>query len=214
MKISPSLLAADFTDLAGEINMINTSEADYLHLDIMDGVFVPNISFGFPVINDVSRICRKPLDVHLMVVEPEKWIRQVKEVGGHIMNVHYEACRHLYSTVKSIHDAGMQAGVTLCPATPVSVLADIIQDLELVLIMSVEPGFGGQPFIEHSLEKIRVLRRLIEETGSHALIEVDGGVNRQTGKALKEAGADILVAGSAVFRSQDPSGEISALKGL
>lgn len=214
MKISPSLLAADFANLSRDIEMINRSEADYLHLDVMDGVFVPNISFGFPVMKDVSRICSKPLDVHLMIVEPEKWISQVRDCGAEIMNVHYEACRHLYSTVKSIHEAGMKAGVTLCPATPVSMLADIIGDVELVLIMSVEPGFGGQKFIRHSLEKVRQLKALIESSGSKAEIEVDGGVNRITGKELREAGADILVAGSAVFKALDPLEEIAAIRNV
>lgn len=214
MKISPSLLAADFANLSRDIEMINRSEADYLHLDVMDGVFVPNISFGFPVMKDVSRICSKPLDVHLMIVEPEKWISQVRDCGAEIMNVHYEGCRHLYSTVKSIHEAGMKAGVTLCPATPVSMLADIIGDVELVLIMSVEPGFGGQKFIRHSLEKVRQLKALIESSGSKAEIEVDGGVNRITGKELREAGADILVAGSAVFKAPDPLEEIAAIRNV
>lgn len=214
MKTSPSLLAADFTDLRHDIEIINRSNADYLHLDVMDGVFVPNISFGFPVLQAVAGICRKPLDVHLMIVEPQKWISQVRDLGAEIMNVHQEACLHLHSCVQQIHRAGMKAGVTLCPATPVSTLTDIIRDVELVLIMSVNPGFGGQPFIEHSIEKVRELRELIDRTGSSAMIEVDGGVNAETGARLSEAGADILVAGSYVFKADDPLTAIDTLRGL
>lgn len=214
MKVSPSLLAADFTRLDSEIEMINTSRADYLHLDVMDGVFVPNISFGFPVIESVAKICRKPLDVHLMIVEPEKWVSRVRDVGARIMNIHQEACTHLYSTVRHIHDAGMEAAVTLCPATPVSVLTDIISELDMVLLMSVEPGFGGQKFIMHTLEKTRQLRKLIEATGSRATIEIDGGVNAETAPLLAEAGADILVAGSYVFKSRTPHQAIDSLAAL
>lgn len=194
--------------------MVNESEAAYLHLDIMDGVFVPNISFGFPVMKAVSKISTKPLDVHLMIVEPQKWINQVRDTGAEIMNVHQEACLHLHRTVQAIHDAGMKAGVTICPATPVNTLVDIIEDVELVLIMSVNPGFGGQPFIPHSIKKVRELRQLIDSTGSKAMIEVDGGVNLETGKLLAEAGADILVAGSFVFGAEDPSRIISELSRL
>lgn len=214
MKTSPSLLAANFTDLRRDITMINTSNADYLHLDVMDGVFVPNISFGFPVLDAVARICKKPLDVHLMIVEPQKWIPQVRDLGAEIMNVHQEACRHLHSCIQQIHKAGMKAGVTLCPATPVSMLADIIRDVELVLIMSVNPGFGGQPFIKHSIEKVKELRELIDRTDSHAMIEVDGGVNAETGALLADAGADILVAGSYVFRADNPHEAIDTLNAL
>lgn len=214
MKTSPSLLAADFLNLHKEIEMINTSEADYLHLDVMDGVFVPNISFGFPVLKDVAKECRKPLDVHLMIVEPDKWIEQVRALGAEIMNVHQEACLHLHSTVQRIHAAGMKAGVTLNPSTPVEILTDIIQDLDLVLLMSVNPGFGGQPFIRHTLDKVRRLRRLIDESGSKALIEIDGGVNEKTGRELADAGADILVAGSYVFGAQDPHAAIHSLSSL
>lgn len=214
MRTSPSLLAANFLNLEKEIEMINRSEADYLHLDVMDGVFVPNISFGFPVLKAVAKGCMKPLDVHMMTVEPEKWISEVKALGATIMNVHQEACLHLYSTVQHIHESGMKAGVTLNPATPVSTLADIIQDLDLVLIMSVEPGFGGQPFIRHTLEKIRQLREMRDRSGSKALIEVDGGVNERTGAELAEAGADILVAGSYVFGSPTPHEAIKLLKNL
>ena len=214
MKVAPSLLSGNFLNLTPDIEMINRSEAAYLHLDVMDGVFVPNISFGFPVMQAVARECRKPLDVHLMIVEPQKWISQVRDLGAEIMNVHQEACAHLHRTVQAIHDAGMKAGVTLCPATPVNTLVDIIEDVELVLIMSVNPGFGGQPFIPHSVKKVRELRKLIDETGSKAMIEVDGGVNEQTGRLLKDAGADILVAGSYVFSAPDPEEKIRVLANL
>lgn len=214
MLVSPSLLAADFANLSSEIDMINRSDADYLHLDVMDGVFVPNISFGFPVIKSVARICEKPLDVHLMIVEPQKWVSQIRDTGARIMNVHQEACLHLHRTVQEIHDAGMEAGVTLNPSTPVETLIDIAPDLDLVLIMSVNPGFGGQPFIKHSVEKVRRLKKLLQETGSKAKIEVDGGVNSETGRLLAKAGADILVAGSYVFKSSDPHSAIHALRTL
>ncbi|MDE6193702.1 MAG: ribulose-phosphate 3-epimerase [Muribaculaceae bacterium] len=214
MKISPSLLAADFLNLGREIEKINASEADYLHLDVMDGVFVPNISFGFPVLQGVAKVCRKPLDVHMMTVEPEKWIGHVRDLGARIMNVHQEACLHLYSTVQHIHEAGMLAGVTLNPATPVETLTDIIQDVDLVLIMSVEPGFGGQPFIRHTLEKVRRLKALRDASGSKAMIELDGGVNAKTGSELAEAGADILVAGSYVFGAPDINEAIRSLQRL
>lgn len=214
MKTSPSLLAADFLNLGKEIEMINSSEADFLHLDVMDGVFVPNISFGFPVLQQVAKKCTKPLDVHLMIVNPEKWIPQVRDLGARIMNVHQETTLHLYSTVQHIHEAGMLAGVTLNPATPVETLTDIIADLDLVLIMSVEPGFGGQPFIRNSIEKVRRLKQLRDKIGSKALIEVDGGVNEKTGADLAKAGADVLVAGSFVFSSSNSHAAIKTLKGL
>lgn len=214
MKVSPSLLAANFLNLEPDIEMLNRSKADYLHLDVMDGVFVPNISFGFPVMQAVAQKCTKPLDVHLMIVEPQNWVNQIRDLGAEIMNVHREACVHLHRTVQAIHDAGMKAGVTLCPATPVNTLVDIIADIELVLIMSVNPGFGGQPFIEHSVTKVKELRNLIDTTGSKALIEVDGGVNNITGKMLAEAGADILVAGSYVLGSPDPETRIDILASL
>lgn len=212
MLVSPSLLAADFSNLGKDIEIINNSEADMLHLDVMDGVFVPNISFGFPVMEAVAEVCTKPLDVHLMIVEPEKWISQVRDLGADIMNIHQEACTHLYSTVCHIRETGMKAGVTLCPATPVSVLEDIITELDMVLLMSVEPGFGGQKFIPHTLEKVRRLRELIDKTGSKALIEIDGGVNEKTGSELARAGADILVAGSYVFKAPSPAEAIATLK--
>ena len=203
MLLSPSLLAADFSDLKGQIALLNESEADMLHLDVMDGVFVPNISFGFPVLRHVARLCQKPLDVHLMIVEPQKFIPQVAALGAYYMNVHYEAVTHLHRVIWQIREAGMHPAVTLNPSTPVSVLADIIRDVDMVLLMSVNPGFGGQKFIEHTYTKVRRLRQLIEETGSKALIEIDGGVNMQTAPLLVEAGADILVAGSAVYGAED-----------
>ena len=212
--VSPSLLSADFGHLSRDIEMLNQSECDWFHLDVMDGVFVPNISFGFPVMEAMARDARKPLDVHLMIVQPEKFIREVKALGAKVMNVHYEACTHLHRVVQQIKAEGMMAGVTLNPHTPVSVLEDIIGDLDLVMLMSVNPGFGGQKFIEHAVDKTRRLRELILRTGSHALIEIDGGVNRQTGQCLVEAGADVLVAGSAVFRAPDPKAEIAALRAL
>lgn len=214
MKTSPSLLSADFANLKPAIEMINESSADYLHLDVMDGVFVPNISFGFPVMQAVAKVCRKPLDVHLMIVEPQKWISQVRDLGAEIMNVHQEACLHLHRTVEQIHAAGMKAGVTICPATPVNTLVDIIEDVDLVLIMSVNPGFGGQKFIRHSLKKVEELRQLIDTNDSKALIEVDGGVNAATGAELAAAGADILVAGSYVFNAPDPEAAIKSLARL
>lgn len=212
LKIAPSLLSANFANLSEDLEKINRSEADWLHLDVMDGVFVPNISFGFPVLKAVARISEKPLDVHLMIVEPEKFISQVKEFGAMMMNVHYEACPHLHRVVQQIKEAGMKAGVTLNPATPVAMLSDIIGDVDMVLLMSVNPGFGGQKFIPHTLQKIRELRELMERRGSKALVEVDGGVNLQTAPLLAEAGTDVLVAGSAVFKSPDMIETIRRLK--
>lgn len=212
MKVSPSLLSADFANLSKDIDMINSSECDLLHLDVMDGVFVPNISFGFPVMKAVSRICQKPLDVHLMIVEPQNWISQVRDLNAEYMVFHQEACTHIHRTVQAIHAAGMKAGVSLCPATPICTLEDIIGDLDQVLLMSVNPGFGGQPFIPHVVEKVRRLRRMIDESGSQALINVDGGVNASTGALLAEAGADIVVAGSYVFGAEDPHAAINSLK--
>lgn len=212
--IAPSLLAADFMNLQRDVEMINQSEADWLHLDIMDGVFVPNISFGFPILKGLKKICRKPMDVHLMIVEPHKFIREVAETGAYLMNVHYEACTHLHRTIAGIHEAGMKAGVTLNPHSPVSLLEDIVQDVEVVMLMSVNPGYGGQKFIEHTVEKTRQLREMIDRKGLNTLIEIDGGVNFETGKRLLDAGADVLVAGSFVFKAADPASVIKELKAL
>lgn len=214
VKIAPSLLSANFANLQADIEMINASNADWLHIDVMDGVFVPNISFGFPVLEYVNALCKKPLDVHLMITDPGKFIKEVKGIGAHMMNVHYEACTHLHRTVQQIKEAGMKAGVTLNPATPVCMLEDIIRDVDMVLLMSVNPGFGGQKFIENSVEKTAALKELILRKNSQALIEVDGGVNLETGKRLVEVGADILVAGNYVFKSEDPIATIDALKSL
>lgn len=211
MIVSPSLLSADFGNLNKDLEMINNSEAQMLHIDIMDGVFVPNISFGFPVLEYVKKKCKKPLDVHLMIVEPQKFIKEVKDCGAEIMNVHYETCTHLHRVIQQIKAAGIKAGVTLNPATPVCVLRDIICELDLVLLMSVNPGFGGQKFIPQTLNKVRELRTLIKETGSNALIEVDGGVNDKTGAELRDAGADILVAGNYVFKAENPLEAIQSL---
>ncbi len=212
--VSPSLLAADFLHLDSDIEMINRSEAEWLHLDVMDGVFVPNISFGFPVLEAVASKCKKALDVHFMIVHPEQYIRQTAKLGAMMMNVHYEACTHLHRTIQEIHDAGMKAGVTLNPSTPVSVLEDIICDVDMVLLMSVNPGFGGQKFIENTIGKVKRLRKLINEKGSHALIEVDGGVQGETAPRLVEAGVDVLVSGSYVFKSNTPEAVIHSLREL
>ena len=214
MKISPSLLSADFNNLERDVTMLNESVADYIHLDIMDGVFVPNISFGFPVIKAVQKVATKPLDVHLMIVNPQNYISQVRDCGAEFMNVHQEACIHLHRTVQAIKNAGMKAGVTINPSTPVSCLEDIITEVDMVLIMSVNPGFGGQSFIPNSVKKVQQLKELIKRSNSNAVIEVDGGVNLETGKLLADAGADILVAGNSVFSAPDPKDMILKLHNL
>ena len=212
--IAPSVLSADFGNLQRDVEMINNSEADWFHIDVMDGVFVPNISFGMPVISAIKKHASKPLDVHLMIVEPDKYINDFKNVGADILTVHYEVCRNLHRTIQAIHAEGMKAGVSLNPHTPVSVLEDVIQDLDLVLVMSVNPGFGGQRFIENTYKKIAQLKKLIQDSNSEAVIEVDGGVNDVNISKLISSGADVLVAGSFVFKSENPSNTISKLKNI
>lgn len=211
-KIAPSILSADFLNLGWDIEMLNNSECDWIHCDVMDGSFVPNISFGFPIIKQVSKIAKKPLDVHLMIVNPDQYIQTVKDAGAYMMNVHYEACTHLHRTVSAIHDAGMKAGVTLNPHTPVSLLENILPELDLVLIMSVNPGFGGQKFIEETLSKVSKLKDMIIKRNLSTEIEVDGGINLETGKRMIDAGANILVAGNAVFGAPNPTEMIHKLK--
>ena len=203
--ISPSLLSADFGNLQRDIEMLNASECDWLHVDVMDGVFVPNISFGQPIVKFIKKHAKKPLDVHLMIVDPGRYVNDFKEAGADILTVHYEACTHLHRTIQQIHAAGMKAGVTLCPETPVHVLKDILCEVDLVLLMSVKPGFGGQKFILQTYDKLRQLRQMIKESHSHALIEVDGGVTLENAHDIYSAGADMLVAGSAVFGSDNPT---------
>ncbi|MGB1040827.1 MAG: ribulose-phosphate 3-epimerase [Flavobacteriales bacterium] len=212
--IAPSILAADFGNLQSEVEMVNESQAQWFHIDIMDGVFVPNISFGFPVLKQIQKHAKKPLDVHLMIVNPDQFIKKFAEHGTEILTVHIEACNHLHRTVQAIHAEGMKAGVALNPHTNVDLLEDIIQDIELVCLMSVNPGFGGQKFIENTYDKVKKLKALIERKKSKALIEIDGGVNSETAPKLLEAGADVLVAGSYVFKSDNPKSTIEGLVGL
>lgn len=212
--ISPSLLSANFANLERDFEMLNSSDADWVHIDIMDGVFVPNISFGFPVLKYVAKLSQKPLDVHLMIVQPDKFVSEVRDLGTYMMNVHFEACTHLHRTIQQIKQAGMKAAVTLNPATPVCMLEDILPELDMVLLMSVNPGFGGQKFIMNTLKKVEQLKEMRNRMGLNTIIEIDGGVNLETGKLLSDAGADALVAGSAVFKAEDPIKMIKDLKAL
>ncbi|MCI6805370.1 MAG: ribulose-phosphate 3-epimerase [Prevotella sp.] len=209
--VSPSLLSADFLHLEDDVKMINESDAQWIHLDVMDGTFVPNISFGFPVMEAVAKVCTKKLDVHYMIDKPERYIQQTAKLGAMMMNVHIEAATHLHRTIQEIHNAGMKAGVTLNPSTPISTLEDIICDADMVLLMSVNPGFGGQKFIENTINKVKRLRKLIDESGSKALIQIDGGVQAETAPRLVAAGADVLVSGSYVFKAKDPIATIKSL---
>ncbi|OQX82020.1 MAG: ribulose-phosphate 3-epimerase [Bacteroidetes bacterium 4484_276] len=214
LTIAPSILSANFLNLGADIQMVNKSAADWFHIDIMDGVFVPNISFGFPVLKHIQQLAEKPLDVHLMIVDPDRYLEQFKKYGAEILSVHYEACTHLHRTVSRIKELGMKAGVVLNPHTPVHFLEDIIADVDLVLLMSVNPGYGGQKFIENTYSKISTLKNLIIQKSSHALIEIDGGVTLENAPMLAEAGANVLVAGNTVFSDEDPSRIISLLKSL
>lgn len=210
--IAPSMLSADFLKLEQEIEMINQSQADWFHLDVMDGVFVPNISFGFPIIKAIKQLAEKPLDVHLMIVQPERYIKQFRDAGADILSVHYEACTHLHRTLQNIREAGMKSGIVLNPHSPVQLLHDILPMADLVLLMSVNPGFGGQKFIDRTLDKIRELKQMVHKQGLKTLIEVDGGIDLNNKAQLLAAGADILVAGNTVFTSQDPLHTIALLK--
>lgn len=213
-KVAPSVLAADFTRLDNACDIINNSTADWYHIDVMDGVFVPNISFGMPVMKAIKKIAKKPFDVHLMIVEPDRYISDFKKVGADILTVHYEACTHLHRTLQAIKAEGMQAGVAINPHTPISVLEDIIQDIDLVCMMSVNPGFGGQTFINRTFEKVKALKTLIKDQNAPTLIEIDGGVTDQNAKKLIDSGADVLVAGSFVFGANNPIETINSLKGV
>lgn len=210
--IAPSILSANFANLKEDIEMLNKSDADWIHVDVMDGVFVPNISFGFPVIAAVKNFAKKPLDVHLMIVNPDKYLKDFKEVGAHIITVHYEACTHLHRTIQNIKELGCKTGVALNPHTPVSVLADVLHDVDLILLMSVNPGFGGQKFIEHTYQKIHQLKKMALEVNPNLLIEIDGGVSSHNSLALLKAGANVLVAGNAIFSAQDQRHAIAELK--
>lgn len=213
-RIAPSILAADFANIQRDVQMINESEADWFHIDIMDGVFVPNISFGMPVLEAITRHATKTIDVHLMIVDPDRYVQAFAKLGANVLTVHYEACTHLHRTLQAIKAEGMQAGVALNPHTSVSLLEDTIQDIDLVCVMSVNPGFGGQSFIENTYEKVRKLKQIITEKGASTKIEIDGGVTNKNAVALKQAGADVLVAGSYVFKSEDPTATIADLKSM
>ena len=212
--VSPSLLSADFLHLDKAIEMINQSEADYIHMDVMDGIFVPNISFGFPILKAVGKACKKPMDVHFMIVHPEQYIQQTADAGAAIMSVHYETCTHLHRTIQQIRNSGMKAGVVLNPSSPVGLLEDILDDVDLVLLMSVNPGFGGQKFIENTINKVKRLKEMIARAGKKIIIEIDGGVQSETAPRLVNAGADMLVSGSHVFKANDPISTIRSLKNL